>query len=342
MKKNIFLSFVLISFSLILFNSCSSKKKYELQTTTANDTIAVTLSTVHLQKVDQLYEYTALIQANALNHIAPTIPGRIDKIYFEVGDEVKKGDKLVQMDANNLSQAKTQLDNLELSFSRIDALYQTGGVSKAEWDAQKTALEVARTSYENLLTNTQLLSPINGIITMRNYDSGDIFAGNPILQVQEIKPVKILINVSENQYLQVKKGMNAKVYVDVFKDEVFNGKVNLVYPTIDPRTHTFPVEITIPNLNQRIRPGMYARVELNYGVKENVVVPDIAIIKQQGADEHYVFIYKEGKAHYKRVNLGRRMDSNYAVLSGVEDGDQVITSSLHRLNDGMSVTIIEN
>ena len=88
---------------------------------------------------------------------------------------------------------------------------------------------------------------------MRNYDSGDIFAGNPILQVQEIKPV----NPHQCIWKSIpssKKGMNAKVYVDVFKDEVFNGKVNLVYPTIDPRTHTFPVEITIPNLNQRISP----------------------------------------------------------------------------------------
>ena len=110
---------------------------------------------------------------------------------------------------------------------------------KIGMDPSHTALEVARTSYENLFTNTRLLSPIEGIVTMRNYDSGDIFSGNPILQVQQITPVKMLINISESQYPKVKKGMNAKIKLDVYENDEFNGKVNLIYPVIDPRTHTF-------------------------------------------------------------------------------------------------------
>ena len=106
---------------------------------------------------------------------------------------------------------------------------------------------------KNLKDNTQLLSPISGIITARNYDNGDIYAGNPIIQVQQIKPVKLLINVSEMQYTKIKKGMDVKVVVDVYDKDEFTGKVSLIYPTIDPRTHTFAVEISISNTNEKIR-----------------------------------------------------------------------------------------
>ena len=221
----------------VLF-SCN-KKSDDSAATQIDKKQQVRVESVYAEDVEQLYEYTAIVQAEAVNNIAPTIAGRIEAIYVEVGDRVTKGQKLVKMDAANLEQSKAQLDNLELTFSRIDALYKSGGVSKADWDAQ-TQLDVARTSYQNLLTNTQLTSPLNGIVTLRNYDSGDIYAGNPILQIQQISPVKMLINVSEAHFPIVKKGMKAKVKLDVYGDDEFTGNVTLVYPTINAQTHTFP------------------------------------------------------------------------------------------------------
>ena len=336
MKKT---TVILLSF-VVLLASCGRTSK-ENQQTAAADNIKVRVQQVTAQDVEQLYVYTAIVQAEAVNNIAPTIAGRIDQIFVEVGDFVKKGQKLVQMDASNLTQAKTQLDNLQVTFNRIDGLYKVGGVSKADWDAQKTALDVAKTSYENLLENTQLLSPLDGVITMRNYDSGDIYTGNPVLQVQQIKPVKMNINVSEKQYTQVKKGQTAKVKIDVFEDEEFTGKVNLIYPTIDSRTHTFPVEVTLPNASQKVRPGMYARVTMNFGTAKHVVVPDVAIVKQQGSGDRYVYVYKDGVVSYNKVEIGRRMDDKYELISGVEDGDLVVITSQSKLNNGMKVEVVE-
>ena len=337
MKK---LTSILLLSLILLTISCNRNKKE--QQTAAIDNIKVRVEQVAAQDVEQLYVYTAIVQAEAVNNIAPTLAGRIDQIFVEVGDFVKKGQKLVQMDASNLTQAKSQLDNLQLTFDRIDGLYKVGGVSKAEWDAQKTALDVAKTSYNNLLENTQLLSPLDGVITMRNYDSGDIYAGNPVLQVQQIKPVKMNINVSEKQYTQVKKGQTAKVKIDVFEDEEFTGKINLVYPTIDSRTHTFPVEVVLQNANQKVRPGMYARVTMNYGVAKHVVVPDKAIVKQQGSGDRYIYVYHEdGTVSYNKVEIGRRMDDKYELISGVEDGDFVVITGQSKLNNGMKVEVVE-
>lgn len=336
--KNIAKILMLLATVAVVATGCN--KKDENTTQNAEKKVQqVTLAQVTTEDVDQLYEYTAVVQAEATNNIAPTIAGRIDAIYVEVGDMVKKGQKLVSMDATNEANLKTQLDNMETSFKRIDELYKAGGISKSDWDAQKAQLDVLRSNYQNTIVNTTLTSPLNGVVTLRNYDSGDIYAGNPILQVQQISPVKILINVSESQYKQVKLGMTAKVKIEVFEDEEFTGKVTLLYPTIDTRTHTFPVEITLANANAKIRPGMYAHVTMNYGTAQHVVIPDQCIIKQQGSGDRYVYVYQNGKVSYQKVTLGRRMGDRYELISGVESGSFVVITGQTKLNNGMSVKV---
>ncbi|NLJ82854.1 MAG: efflux RND transporter periplasmic adaptor subunit [Bacteroidales bacterium] len=336
--KRVINTFTFILLAVIGLQACNRTKNDENQ---KNTKPKVRVEQVYKQEVEQLYEYTATVQAEAVNNIAPTIPGRIDKIFVEVGDNVPKGKLLIQMDENNLLQAKSRLENLEATFKRLDELYKVGGISKSDWDAQKTNLDVARTAYEDLKKNTQLHSPISGVVSMRNYDAGDIYAGNPILQVQQIKPVKLLIHVSENMYTKVTKGMDVKVKVDVYGDEEFKGKVSLVYPTIDPRTHTFAVEITIQNSDAKIRPGMYARVTVNMGSENRILVPDGAIVKQQGSGERYVYVYKDGKVSYNRVVIGKIIDKSYELISGVENGDFVVTSGISRLNNGIEVELVK-
>ena len=301
----------------------------------------VKLASVTSREVEQIEEYTATVEAEAKNNIAPTSPGRIDRIFVEVGDHVSKGQKLVQMDAANLKQMKLQLENEETEFRRMDELYKVGGASKSEWDAAKTALDVRRTSYNNLLENTQLLSPIHGVVTARNFDNGDLYssASTPVLVIEQITPVKLLINVSEPYFPKVTKGMIVKVKFDVYGDEEFEGKVSLVYPTIDAATHTFPVEVKLANTRQRIRPGMFGRVTVSFGTLRHVVVPDQAIVKRAGSGDRYVYVYKDGKVSYNKVELGRRMGTEYELISGVEDNSQVVVAGQTRLADGVEVAV---
>jgi RND family efflux transporter MFP subunit len=344
MKKTTFWVFIpiLIAGLSVACNQKKAENAESSQQIVKNDTIAIKVAEVHEQSVAQIFEYTAVVRAEATNNIAPTIPGRIDKIFVEVGDFVTVGQKLAQMDATQLRQAQTQLDNLKENFNRLDELYKVGGVSKADWDALKTQLDVAQNAYNNLAENTQLLSPINGVVTLRNYDSGDICAGLPILQIQQIRPVKLLINVSESQYNDMKKGMTAKIKIDILGDNEITGRVSLIYPTFDARTHTFPVEITIPNANAKVRPGMYARAIFNLGDRKNVVVSDNAIVKQPGSGDRFVYVLNDDQSvSYVKVTLGRRLDANYEILSGLKDGDKVATTSLTKLKDGIHVTVVD-
>lgn len=325
--------------ALALFISCSGEKK-EDATVVEDQKVKVKVETISAQDVQQLSEFTATVEANVKNNIAPQTPFRIEKLFAEVGDHVKAGQLLVKMDETNLKQSKVQLDNQELEFKRIDELYKVGGASKSAWDAQKTSLDVAKESYRNLAENTKLLSPISGVITARNYDSGDMYSGGePIFTVEEIRPVKLLVNVSESLFTKVKKGNEVDVKLDVYGDELFKGKVSLIYPTIDPATRTFPVEIKIANGDEKVRPGMFARVTMDFGHINHVVAPDRSVVKQSGAGDRYIYVYKDGKVSYQKVELGRRMGDKYEIISGVADGDQVVVSGQSRLNNGMEVEI---
>ena len=343
MKKSFQLAAVVFA---AMLGACSGGEEKKAETTAAETVIekpTVKLATVTSRDVEQIGEFTATVEAEAKNNIAPTAPGRISQIFVEVGDHVRKGQKLVQMDAANLTQLKLQLDNQEKEFNRVDELYKVGGASKSEWDAAKTNLDVRRSSYENLLENTQLVSPLNGVVTARNFDNGDLYTSTqmPVLVVQQITPVKLMVNVSEPNFPKVTKGMPVTVKLDVYGDEEFEGKVSLVYPTIDAATHTFPVEVTLTNANQRVRPGMFARVTMNFGSKNHVVVPDMAVVKRAGSGDRYVYVYNNGKVSYNKVELGRRIGTEYELISGVDNNSQVVIAGQTRLADGVEVEVIQ-
>ena len=231
MKKSIQL---VALFALTLLGSCTGGNEQKAAEK-VEEKPRVKLADVTARPVDQIQEYTATVEAEVKNNIAPSSPVRIDRIFVEVGDRVSKGQKLVLMDAANLQQMKLQLENKRLEFNRADELYKVGGTSKSEWDALKMALEVQETAYKNLMENTTLVSPINGVVTARNYDNGDMYSGgNPVLVVEQITPVKLMINVSESYFTQVKKGAPVDVKLDVYGDEIFKGTINLIYRRCNP------------------------------------------------------------------------------------------------------------
>ncbi|OAV69024.1 Multidrug resistance protein mexA precursor [Bacteroidales bacterium Barb6XT] len=333
---------MLPAIAVAFVTSCSGSQNTEETAANTDGKVKVKTETVYTQDVEQLGEFTANVTAYVSNKIAPQSPARIETLHVEVGDNVKAGQLLATMDATTLKQTKVQIDNQETEFKRIDELYKVGGVSKSVWDAQQTALEVSRTAYKNLLQNNQLLSPISGVVTARNYDNGDMYSGaTPVYTVEQISPVKMTVNVSESYFTQLHKGMEADIRLDVYGDEVFKGTVNLVYPTIDAGSRTFPVEIKLTNGDQRVRPGMFARATMNLGTKQNVVVSDQAIVKQPGSGDRFVYVYKNGKVSYDKVELGRRIGNRYEVISGVHNGDNVVVTAQNRLTNGMEVEVVK-
>jgi len=294
------------------------------------------------EDIPQTETYTATVESDVKNNIAPNTPYRIERIYVDVGDNVRKGQVLVQLDASNLQQLKLQVENQKIEFGRTSQLYQVGGASKAEYDNAKLQLDVLSTQLRQLMQNTQLVAPISGVVTARNYDDGDMYSqGQPVLTIEQTNPVKVMVNISEVYYKQVFKGMPVDIELDAYEGETFYGKVTIVYPTVEQNTHTFPVEVTISNPNQKVRPGMFARATVNFGDKNHVLVPDEALVKQIGAGDRYVYVYKGGKVSYNKVELGKHIGDKYEILSGVNPGDDVVIAGQSRLANGKEVEVVK-
>lgn len=288
-------------------------------------------------------KYSVTLQAYAINNIAPQSGGRIISIKAEVGDFVEKGQVLAQMDKAQLEQAELQLNNLKSEYDRAKALYEKGGVSKSDFETIELQYKVANTTYENLLTNTILKSPLNGVVSARNYDEGDMYTMSaPLYVVQQINPIKAFVAVSEKNYSLLKKGIEVEFTPEALNGKTYVGKVTRIHPTVDAATHTIVAEVTIDNPKFELRPGMYSSARVIFRKGDAIVVPDTAVLKQQGSGVRTVYVLKaDGTVELRIVEVGRHIGSEYVILSGVQAGEKVVVSGQSLLRSGIKVEVIE-
>ncbi len=349
---------VLVTF-LVMILACSSPDKDQSgsdpatpgtgETAAGQAAEIVKTIVIEKQKIARSIEYSSTIIPYEEVHLASSSPGKIDRIFVEIGDRVKKGDILVQMDRTQLHQAMVNLKNTETDFMRLDTLNKTGSISKQQYDQMKARYDIAKSNVEFLQENTTLRAPFDGVISGKYYEDGELYSGMPnttagkaaILSLVQIDPLKVIVNISENYFPFVKTGMDASVTSDLYPGKVILGKVLRVYPTMDPSTRSFTSEIKIDNANNLLRPGMFCRVSMNLGEEMALVVPAVAVLKMQGSNERYVFLEEEGVARYVSVTLGKRFDDKLEVISDkILEGSSLIVSGQARLVDGNRVKIM--
>ena len=324
-----------------LLASCSSSSSSKATEEQSADTVRlVEVTPAEMRALNLSEEFTAQLEAKVVNNITAQAGGRLKQLLVKVGDRVGAGQAVARMEATQASQAQIQLADAKTNFARMDELYKVGGVSKAQWEQAKSAVDQAKLAYGNAAENTVLRSPISGFVTAKNYDNGDMTSPQlPVVVIQQIAPVKAVIGVSEQYYSFLKKGAAATLSVDALGEETFSGIVTNIFPTLDPVTHTVSTEIEVANKDLKLRPGMYARVHLDFGTKEALTVPDKAIVRQAGSGARYVYVFSGGKAVYRAVELGQQQGDLYEVVSGLNAGDQVIISAPSNLKNGLSVKL---
>ena len=325
----------------MLLAACGNKEQATTNANPQNTAPVVSVVTATAEDVEVNHTFTSNVEPYAVNNIVSQTAGRIVNIRAEVGDRVRRGQLLAKMDDVNLSKTRMQYVNDSTELGRLTELYRIGAVAQADYDLAVLSLEITKKTYDNLLENTYLRSPINGVVTARNYDQGDMYSmTQPIFVVEQIAPVKLLINLSESLFTEVHQGMEFDIEVDAYPGETFKGSVHLIYPTVSSTTHTFPVEVVCQNADQRLRPGMFARVTATFGVNHHIVVPDVAVVKQQGSGESFIYVLNPDQTvTYTKVELGRRLGNRYEIVDGINEGDIIVTEGQARLKNGSTVTV---
>ena len=212
--------------SALLF-SCSGKQ--EQAATVAEELPLVTIEKVTEEDVPQIVSYTATVEPFKTNNISASSANRIKSILVDVGSTVAAGQTVAVLDAVYIDQQEIRIANMKREYDRAVELLNIGGGTQQSVDQLKTEYDAAVRSLKNMKENVKLISPISGVVTARNYDPGDMTGQLPILTVEQQNPVKVMVNISEQDYTKVKKGMKVKVTLDVYGDEVFTGTVDLIH-----------------------------------------------------------------------------------------------------------------
>ena len=335
MKTKKFLPIVMLVLALA---SCTSKDEKKA-TDVKEELPIVEVTTVTQENVKQNSEYTGTVEAFKTNNISSNSGSRIKQILVNVGSRVSRGQRLVMLDDVNIAQQQIALSNLKRELERARELVKIGGGTQQAVDQLQAQYDATARAIRTMQENTVLTSPVSGVVTAKNYDAGDLPAGLPILTIEQQQPLKVIVNVNESEYPHVRKGMPVTVTFDTYGDEVFQGQVYLIHPTVDATSRTFQVEVTIPNRQDKVRTGMFARVAFNYGSTMSIVVPDRAVQKQVGSGVRYVWVYQGGEVELREVELGQRLEDRYEVKGGLSAGSQVVIAGASRLHDGAKVQL---
>lgn len=343
-----------IIIAALLVAGCSSKPKTDAANTeTQAEVKGQPVKVFELKKttIAKSIDFTASVLPFEEVSLSPSTPGRIDKIYVEVGDRVQKGSQLFLMDRTQLLQAKIQLANLEKDLTRLDTLLLTGSTKQQQYDQLKAQYDVTKSNVDFLEENTLLEAPFNGIITGRYYESGEMYSGAPtaasggksgIVTLMQINPVKVIVQVSEQYYPLIKRGMPVQVTSDVFSNESFKGKIYMVHPTINAMTRSFEVEIEVPNNGEKLRPGMFVRAAMDLEQVEAFVVPASTVLIQEGTNIRYVFVENGGTVTRVDVTMGKRFNEMLEIISeNLKGGEMLVSQGQVKLVNGDKVEVIK-
>lgn len=314
-------------------------------TTTEKEAEKVKVLTLESERIAKSLELSSTLEGYETMNISPSITGHIEHIYVEVGSRVQKGSMLVRMDQTQLNTTRINLASTKTEFERVSALKQSGSISQQVYDQTKAGYDQLVETEKFQEQNTFVKAQFAGVISAKNYEDGEMYTGAPILTLTQINRLKAIINIPETYFPLVKQGMKVEVESDIYPGETFPATIEIVYPTIDPQSHTFQAKLNIPNSNEKIRPGMYVRTHLAVGEVDAIVVPYQSVLKLTGSNDRYVFVADGNTARRVAVTLGQRFDDRIEIIpveaDALKAGDNLVVTGQARLVDGVTLEIVE-
>jgi membrane fusion protein (multidrug efflux system) len=310
--------------------------------------------------IDEIITAVGSVEAIRDVMVSSETAGRITAVLVDVGDAVKKGQTLVQVDAElkevavqqaraSLLAAKTNMEKAKKDFERTEKLYASGDVADIELEGYKLGYHAAEAQYqsaiagarlaERQLADTRIAAPVAGQVASRRVEVGEMVApGREVANIIVIATMKVRLSIPEDEVQKLRTGQEAELRVDPQPGTVFRGKIHSVGAKSEsPNGHTYPVEVLVQNgQGALLRAGMFARVAIRAGAAKNVIVVDRnALVDQDGHPA--VFVAKDGVARLRPVTLGLNGTSHTQVLNGLTEGELVVTFGHQTLKDGAPV-----
>lgn len=336
--------------ALLVLTSCGSEDSSNIQNIADSDTlvtIPVEAGLAERGSVSAYYSTTATLEAEDEADVVAKTNGIIREIFVEEGTYVAAGRPLLQLDDSQykleVERADANVKRLESDFIRNKTMFEQNMVSaevfdraKYEYESQKATLELAKLNLEY----TTVRAPISGVVSERMVRTGNMVVPNQaVFRVTTMDPLKAILHLPEHEMQKIKAGQPVLMEIDAVPGVTFQGSVERVSPVVDRTTGTFRVVALVRDQQNRLKPGMFARVRVVYDTRnETLVIPKLAVINDGGRNS--VFVVNDSLVQKRSITLGYANGTKVEVINGLVDGDVVITVGHNSLRDSTRVEII--
>jgi membrane fusion protein (multidrug efflux system) len=287
--------------------------------------------------------------------VSADLPGLVDRIAFDSGKTVQKGDILVQLNTRQeqaqLAGAESQLQLARVNFERMQGLVQQGAVSRAEYDAAAAEHKQAEARLGEIRATIErktIRAPFSGLLGLRQVNLGQyLTGGDPVVPLQSVDPVYVNFGVPQQEASQMRTGRSVRITVGELGDNEFTGRVSAINSVVDQTTRNVQVQATLANPGAKLRPGMFVQAQVMLGSARPVVaLPASAISYAPYGDS--VFVVSDMKnpqgqtyrgVRQQVVKLGDARGDQIAVLSGIKPGEEIVSSGVFKLRNGAPVQV---
>ncbi len=336
----------LITFLMILvITGCTKKDNIEKK----DEAVNVKTEKVVEKSYTPTLNFSGTIKANKEANLGASLPGRVEKFYVKEGETVEEGQLIAQLSDELYTLSEIEYKAIEKDFGRISQLYSKGSVSEMEYDHLKAKLDASKEKYNLLKKNTQIIAPFSGIVTEILVNEGENFSIMPaldlgyshasgIVRLMQINTVKAEIQVNEKDITQIRKGQKTELNCDSFPEESFTGYITNIQSLLSNLSRTTTVEISIANPQKKLLPGMFIRSKISLQTTKGIFIPRVALLKQSGTNETYVYCFENGVAVKKNIQIIKSIKDE-VIVEGLTIDEEVITSGKTKIKDGQAVII---
>ena len=324
---------------IILLAGCAGQEEKELKAEPIHVSVQTTQQTNQLQQLT----YSGTIEAENTAQVGFSVAGVINNVAVQEGQFVQQGQLLATIDdteySNALAIANAALEQAEDLYNRLNELYQKGSLPAKDYIDIKTKLAQAKANKSinaKHIADSRLYASMSGIITGKLIERGSTAApGIPAFTIVKTDKVYAKIAVPESEVGNLKKSMQAIVYVPTLRDSV-TGQVAIINPQADAASKTYSIKILLNNSRQQLLPGMLANILINPGITENAITIPATAVVRDADDITYVYVVNaQNKAIRKRINTGHITGKEEIIVTnGLQVGDKVVIAGQTRLKDG--------
>jgi len=306
--------------------------------------VSVETTVVALSELKSSVKAVGTLTAEASATLRAEVPGQIMAVHFREGLPIEKGARLYSIEATVLeavvNEARANTNRSEAALKRAEDLHAKQLISGTDYDTARANydVDVARLrSSQARLSKTVIRAPFDGFVGLRRINVGDYATiGQELVDVVQINPLRVEFSVPETLLSKVRSNLPIEVSVDAYPDDVFSGNITAVAPKSDVRGHSLEVRASLPNDELKLRPGLFVRITVSLGAKQDAIVIPEQAIWPIGQDKT-VYVIVGGQAQRRVVRLGKRQPGAVEIIAGLEAGETIVTAGQMKLYEGAAV-----